>query len=96
MGLCYFNGTNGIKEVNFPEAFKWFQKAADQGDSMGLYYMAMLYNEGYKDKTKANELFQKAMDALASEAEAGDTLRNSPSVLLMNMAKGCHSLMPRQ
>ena len=38
------------------QAFRWFSKSADLGDSLGLYYLAVMYENGfgtYSNKQKA-------------------------------------------
>ncbi len=33
-------------EQDFKEAVKWYQKAADQGNAIGQYYLAVMYESG--------------------------------------------------
>lgn len=50
------------------EAVKWFQKAADRGSSVGLFFLAKAYQEG---KGVAQN-YQKAMDLYNQGARRGD------------------------
>jgi TPR repeat protein len=44
LGMFYYVGE--IVEQNYEEAFKWFNKAADQGFSMAIYSVAFYYYHG--------------------------------------------------
>lgn len=44
LGLCYYKGS-GVT-TNRAEALKWFQMGASQGDMIGEYYLAILYQKG--------------------------------------------------
>ena len=45
LGVFYRQGRQGV-EQDFKEAVKWYQKAADQGNAIGQYYLAVMYESG--------------------------------------------------
>lgn len=66
-------GMNGLALIyyNMPDnkgdeqAFRWFSKSADLGDSFGLYYLAVMYENGFGtniDKQKAWDLYLASAD----------------------------------
>ncbi len=60
LGYCYHVGIG--TDINVPKAFKLYQKAADLGNSNGMYNMGYFYNNGIVtdvNKQKAFELYQK-------------------------------------
>lgn len=67
------DGMNGLAVIyyNMPDnrgneqAFRWFSKSADLGDSLGLYYLADMYENGFG--TSVNK--QKAWDLYLASAE---------------------------
>ena len=75
------DGMNGLALIyyNMPDskgdsqAFRWFAKSADMGDSLGLYYLATMYENGFG--TNVNK--QKAWSLYLSSAEQ----RFSPAYL---------------
>ncbi|UXM96489.1 hypothetical protein N5853_14310 (plasmid) [Bartonella sp. HY329] len=44
LGILYYK-RNGLKR-NFSEAFKWFSRAAEQGDMNAQNNLGLLYNNG--------------------------------------------------
>lgn len=53
------------------QAFRWFSKSADLGDSFGLYYLAVMYENGfgtYSNKQKAWDLYLASADQKFSPA----------------------------
>lgn len=61
LGIRYFYGED--VEIDYAEAFKWFQKASDQDNFMGQNGLANCYRSGAgtnKDETRAFELFLKS------------------------------------
>ena len=53
------------------QAFRWFSKSADLGDSLGLYYLAVMYENGFGtniDKQKAWDLYLASADQKFSPA----------------------------
>ena len=74
LGRLYYNGERGKKEDN-TEAVKWFQKAADNGNVYGKYWLGTCYDYGNgveKSYTKANPLYKEAFTAFSKMAEADD------------------------
>ena len=72
-------GMNGLALIyyNMPDnkgdeqAFRWFSKSADLGDSLGLYYLAVMYENGfgtYSNKQKAWDLYLASADQKFSPA----------------------------
>ena len=45
IGSCYYDGTMGMREDE-EEAFKWFRKAANQGDASAQYALGWGYSFG--------------------------------------------------
>lgn len=73
------DGMNGLAIIyyNMPDnrgneqAFRWFSKSADLGDSLGLYYLADMYENGYGtgvNKQKAWELYLASAEQRFSPA----------------------------
>ena len=44
-GYLYLNGQAGLQR-NYEEAFKWYHKAADQGNVQAQYNLGVMYDEG--------------------------------------------------
>ena len=44
MGRVYYRGK--LKERNYQKAFEWFQKAAENGNSYGLFLLGNMYENG--------------------------------------------------
>lgn len=72
-------GMNGLAMIyyNMPDnkgdeqAFRWFSKSADLGDSFGLYHLAVMYENGFGtniDKQKAWDLYLASADQKLSPA----------------------------
>lgn len=62
MGLYYINGNEGVQK-NSEEAFKWFKKAAINGDAAGQHYLGICYAYGegtIQDFYQARQWFEKA------------------------------------
>lgn len=66
-------GMNGLAMIYYDmpdnkgdeQAFRWFSKSADLGDSLGLYYLAVMYENGFGinvDKQKAWDLYLASAD----------------------------------
>jgi TPR repeat protein len=73
------DGMNGLAMIyyNMPDnkgdeqAFRWFSKSADFGDSLGLYYLALMYECGFGtnvDKHKAWDLYLASAEQRFSPA----------------------------
>jgi TPR repeat protein len=59
------------------EAHRWFEKAAERGDTVGKSWLAeMLWNGwgGEENKTRAEELWRESFDDLMERAKQGDVL----------------------
>ena len=72
-------GMNGLAMIYYDmpdnkgdeQAFRWFSKSADLGDSLGLYYLAVMYENGfgaYSNKQKAWDLYLASSDQKFSPA----------------------------
>ena len=72
-------GMNGLAMIYYDmpdnkgdeQAFRWFSKSADLGDSFGLYYLAVMYENGFGtnvDKQKAWDLYLASSDQKFSPA----------------------------
>ena len=72
-------GMNGLALIYYDmpdykgdeQAFRWFSKSADLGDSLGLYYLAVMYENGfgtYSNKQKAWDLYLASADQKFSPA----------------------------
>lgn len=62
LGLIYNTGF-GLKERNYPEALKWFNKAAEQGNAEAQNNLGSKYRHGQgvkQDIAKANFWYQKS------------------------------------
>lgn len=69
VGKVYYRGK--LNERNYEKAFDWFSKSADLGDSLGLYYLAVMYENGFGtnvDKQKAWDLYLASADQKFSPA----------------------------
>jgi TPR repeat protein len=63
MGLMYREG-RGVQQ-NYPEALKWFRKAADQGHANAQFKLAAMYQTGTgvpHNFTEAFKWFRKAAE----------------------------------
>ena len=70
IGWMYANG-QGV-EQDFKEAFKWYQKAADQGDADAQYSLGLMYANGdglEQDYKEAVKWYQKAADQGDADAQ---------------------------
>lgn len=68
MALIYYNMPDYKGDE---QAFRWFSKSADLGDSFGLYYLAVMYENGFGtniDKQKAWDLYLASADQKFSPA----------------------------
>ena len=73
LGAIYRRGERG--ETNLTEAAKWLELSAQQGNPIGMYNYAVLYEIGVivpRDTTIEKELQVKAHSGLIELAEAGD------------------------
>jgi hypothetical protein len=71
VGERYYTG-KGVS-MNYSEALKWYQKAADMGHAKAQYSIGWMYLVGYgvtKDKTLAMKWFKKAADQGDESAKA--------------------------
>ena len=62
LALIYYNMPDNKGDE---QAFRWFSKSADLGDSFGLYYLAVMYENGFGtniDKQKAWDLYLASAD----------------------------------
>lgn len=74
LGYFYANGFHVTQD--YTEAVRWYQRACDQGDDMGLNNLGVLYKKGLgvpKSYTKAIELFRLAI---------AEDNKNAPSNLI--------------
>jgi TPR repeat protein len=63
-GQFYFYGT--LMDKNYLEAFKWFEKAAEQFDPMAFSYLALMHEKGLgaeQDYNQAESFYQKALES---------------------------------
>ena len=67
VGNNYFNGV-GVEE-NTDEAFKWFFKAAEQGQPNAQFEIGQLYEYGGHDIETAREWYRKAAEQGHSDAQ---------------------------
>lgn len=74
LGAIYRRGERG--ETNLTEAAKWLELSAQQGNPIGMYNYAVLYETGVitpRDTTIEKELHIKAHPGLIELAETGDS-----------------------
>ncbi len=72
LGTAYENGW-GVKQ-DYHQAYKWFAKAAKQGNPAGMYHLGILYASGKgvnQNFALAKEWFEKAAKYHESGAEVG-------------------------
>ena len=72
LGNDYYFGVNG-KQINYVKAVEWFRKAAEQGNDVAQYNLAMCYERGegvVKDLAEAVKWFRKAAEQGEAEAKA--------------------------
>ena len=70
LGASYYSG-NGVRQ-NYPEASKWFQKAARKGQASAQYHLGKMYAEGHgvhQDDREAFKWFEKAATRGIKEAQ---------------------------
>ncbi len=70
MGDAYLFGEYDLN-VDYKQAFNWYQKAADQNDAKSQYNLAIMYLNGYgvkKDLSKSVEYYSKS--ALQGDADS--------------------------
>lgn len=75
LGKCYFEGEKGVK-IDNKEAFKWFQKSAEQENPFAKFYLGRCYDEGYAvtvNYTKANAFYKEAVKGLETLALEGNS-----------------------
>ena len=71
LGELYYSG-HGVAQ-DYGKAREWYQKAADAGNTDGLFNLGWLYEHGQgvaQDFGKAREWYQKAADAGNTDAKA--------------------------
>ena len=64
LGNDYYFGVNG-KQINYVKAVEWFRKAAEQGNDVAQYNLAMCYERGegvVKDLAEAVKWYRKAAE----------------------------------
>ena len=65
MGILY-SGSNAYIEQDLAQAFKWFEKSADQGHANAQFDLGAMYEEGIgsilEDDQNAKDWYQKAAD----------------------------------
>lgn len=63
---------NGFRtKVNYPKALKWAQRSAAQNNPLGLFALAVIYDNGLgvqSDSQKSNQLYQQAFPGLQTLA----------------------------
>ena len=73
LGAIYRRGEAG--EIDYQKAYLWLKKSAAQGNPIGLYNLATLYEAGFavpKDSARAAELYASAYAPMLDLAEQGD------------------------
>ena len=83
VGKCYFDGEKGVM-IDNKEAFKWFQKSAEQDNPFAKFYLGRCYDEGFAvivNYTKANAFYKEAVKGLDTLALEG----NSDAQYLLGM-----------
>lgn len=73
LGEVYRRGYPLKKDYN--KAFTLFKKSADEGEALGLYNIAIMYENGYgtiKDTSRANEYYKRCIIPIKKLAESGD------------------------
>ena len=72
-GYAYEHGTHGV-EQDKNEALKWYQKAADKGDSYAMFALGNEYESGEnQDKEKALMWYRKAAEKGLASAKKKPT-----------------------
>ncbi len=69
LGSIYFNGED--TQLNYKEAFTWYQKAAEQGSAHAMFNIGVMYDKGYhvsKDFDEAASWYRKAAERGFPEA----------------------------
>lgn len=64
-GDDYYNGRNSVSK-DYQQAVSWYRKAADAGDSYGMFNLGFMYQHGYgvtQDYQQAISWYRKAADA---------------------------------
>ena len=51
IGYFYYTGTGGFAQ-DYNQAYQWFKKAADKGNSYAQYYLGLCYKNGHGVKKK--------------------------------------------
>lgn len=72
LGNDYYFGVNG-KQINYVKAVEWFRKAAEQGNDVAQYNLAMCYERGegvVKDLAEAVKWYRKAAEQGYAGAKA--------------------------
>jgi len=73
LGAIYRRGETG--EINYKKAYKWLKLSSDQGNPIGMYNLAVLYEQGIgipKDTTISLALYAKAFQPMHTLAETGN------------------------
>lgn len=74
LGILYRYGMAGLRE-DATEAFKWFNRAAEQGCSKALWQLALMYEDGEgvrKNQKKALQSCRQAFQLALESANVGD------------------------
>lgn len=64
IGYFYYTGTGGFVQ-DYNQAYQWFKKAADKGNSYAQYYLGLCYKNGHgvkKNRSIAFDWFKKSAD----------------------------------
>jgi TPR repeat protein len=72
LGYLYLTGENKKVAQDYKKAVYWFQKAADRGNGIALFNLAICHDEGFgvkKDTEKAHALYVKAAETGILEAQ---------------------------
>ena len=93
LGFRYYSGHSIFKEpdVDWPEAVKWFQKAADQGHIKAQRYLGNCYQNGsgvIKDSRRAVDWYRKAAEQ--EDAQAQDNLGSERYGVLSDRRRFLH------
>ena len=70
LGMMYVTGNNGLKQ-NYVQAFRWFSKSAEKGNSSAMFQLGKLYENGLgvePDTNEALKWYKSAVDAGSEEA----------------------------
>jgi len=78
LGFCYFHG-QGVPQ-DYAEAFRWYRKAADQGDSGAQSFLSVRYFKGQgvpRNYAEASYWFGKLVASCFAKTERGPLARGT-------------------